>query len=106
MNGYFYVQGLCIGICPYGFTTSGTSCTINSNAFTFFLDLNNVILGTLYDSQSNLEVTTGVDSSFYPSYDTTDPYATKERGYYFTGTSYMNIAANSLTFAPLFTIYS
>ena len=65
-----------------------------------------MILDTIYDSQGGLAVSTGANTNFYPSYDSTDPYATKERGYYFTGNSYMNIAANSITFAPIFTIYA
>ena len=105
ITNYYSVQGVCINACPLGFTLSGSSCTL-SNSFIFSLDLNNVISDTITDPQSGLVVSTGVNTNFYPTYDSTDPYATKERGYYFTGTSYMIIAGNSLVFAPLFTIYA
>ena len=91
--------------CPLGYTLSGSSCTL-SRSFVFSLDLNNVILDTLTDLQSSLSVTTGSNTNFYPAYESTDPYATKERGYYFTSTSYMTISANSIKFSPMFVIYA
>ena len=104
-SSYYSVQGVCISICPYGYSISGSSCVYSSD-FVFFLSLDNVILQTVYDSQSSLAVTAGAGSTFYPTYDSTTPYATKERGYYFTGSAYMTIVANSITFAPIFTIYA
>ena len=38
---------------------------------------------------------TGETTDFYPYYHTTDPYAAYERGYYFTGSSFMQAPPNS-----------
>ena len=107
----YALQGVCNTIRPTGFTcTTSTynsynyyTCSI-STGLIFYLNLNGVISGTVQDSQSNLAVTTGANGNFYPNYEETDPYATKERGYYFAGSSYMTIAASSIIFAPTFTI--
>ena len=67
------------------------------------------IQDTVTDSASGFVVMTGPNNSFYPSYATGDPYATRYRGYYFTGLSYMqgppNTASGSnIYLSPQFTI--
>ena len=45
----------------------------------------------MIDDIQGIECLTGIDTSFYPTYDTTDPYASYLRGYYFTSTSYLQL---------------
>ena len=102
-SDFYSVDGVCISICPTGFLLFGSQC-IPMDSFIFKLDLDGVLSNHIYDSQQQLLVVTGINNQFYPDYDITDPYATKERGFYFTGTSLLNIPMNSIKFSPLFTI--
>ena len=101
-SSYYLIQSVCNKACPTGYTGS---CTYDHDNI-FFLDLNNKILDSLTDSQSSLSVSTGSSTSFYPNYLSSDPYATKDRGYYFTGTSYLQVASNSIKFAPEHSIFA
>ena len=47
------------------------------------------ITDVVYDSMRGLAVMTGTGTSFYPYYESDDPYAAYNRGYYFHGTSVM-----------------
>ena len=97
------VNQVCIKGCPTGY--GGLLCTL-SNAYIFDLDLTNIISNNITDSKSSILITSGSNSSFYPNYDNNDPYATQERGYYFTGSSYMKMPNDSIIFAPNFVIYA
>ena len=100
-TGYYLIQNVCNQACPTGYTGS---CTY-SYEYVFELNLDNIIADSLIDPKSTISIGTGANTNFYPTYDSTDPYATKERGYYFTGTSYMHLSSNSLILSPENTIY-
>lgn len=105
---YFLVQHLCVPVCPTGYSNNVVSCDLVNSNFIFYLNLD-TIEPTVTDSKSSFPVTTGPDSSFYPSYATGDPYAAIHRGYYFTGSSYMqgppvSQSGTYITLAPQFTI--
>ncbi|CAG9310521.1 MLEC_2 [Blepharisma stoltei] len=97
------LSNVCVSFCPLGYSSSSISCTL-SNDFVFsFKPLQ--IKDQVTDSQSNIPLYAGVESSFYPYYKTSDPYAAEYRGYYFRGTSYMKSkdVAPYLTISPIFT---
>lgn len=107
--GFYMLWGLCVSFCPTGYEISGSECTLIGSSL--ILDL--TLIGTegvVYDTASDIPVVTGTSSQFYPEYESDDPIATLERGYYFTGDSVMHFAPYStyttpyLNFAPAFYI--
>lgn len=104
------LQGLCLDECPTGYTNNDGVCT-GSAGKVFEINLDKKIRGTITDSVGGLiEVTTGISSEYYPYYDLGDPYAGKDRGYYFNGySSYLNIDegvdnSHQLVLSPKFAI--
>ncbi|CAG9335172.1 unnamed protein product [Blepharisma stoltei] len=105
ISGYYLIQSLCMSFCPTGYTVNGSNCNANpayTNFFVFNL-MPHQIKDVVTDLKSNIPVLTGKDNSFYPDYDATDPIATINRGYYFTGSSYMQLPPYAGTTTPLFT---
>ncbi|CAG9335149.1 unnamed protein product [Blepharisma stoltei] len=110
--GYYLIQSLCMTFCPTGYVINGNNCDADP-AYTDFLVLNMMphqIKDVVVDLASSIPVLTGKDNSFYPTYDATDPIAAIYRGYYFSGSAYMQLPPYTgtgsplLTFSPKFTI--
>ncbi|CAG9335197.1 unnamed protein product [Blepharisma stoltei] len=104
-SGYYLIQSLCMPFCPIGYTENGDICDSDSaytNYFVFNL-MPHQIKDIVNDLESNIPVLTGKDNTFYPTYDSTDPIAAIHRGYYFTGSSYMQLPPYSSTPPPLLT---
>ena len=106
-RGYL-VQGVCNPVCPTGYSCSSTGSSLTGN-FVFHLELN-TMKNVVNDSQSSIPVLSGVNSQFHPFFEQTDPYPSKDRGYYFKGTSVMqlppydNITSPLLVVSPEFTV--
>ena len=101
----YYVHKVCQDFCPSGFYLSSGNC--ESDSTLVFRLTPRQIQDIVNDNSSNIPVYTGEDSSFYPNYKPTDPWAAYMRGYYFTGSSYMRFPDSSeyeFTLAPDFTI--
>ena len=99
----YYIYDLCQAFCPTGFTTNLSSC-IEDSAFVFHLILEEPS-DIIYDKVQSIPVHTGEDTSFYPNYKPSDPWATERRGYYFSGSACMYAAETPrLSIAPYFTI--
>lgn len=90
-EGYYFLnKGIC-GICGLGFEINGDNCE-EHNVQIFGLNLNNTMKGVVIESINGFEVTTGLNSKFYPLYDNSDPYVAYLRGYYFNGVgSFMSV---------------
>jgi len=99
---HFSIQGVCHPFCPSG------GCDPVDD-FVFHLKPH-AFQDTVTDTQSFIPVLTGDDNSFYPTPGAYDPIPAKDRGYYFTSTSYMqlppynSVTTPLLTLAPEFTI--
>ncbi|CAG9320645.1 unnamed protein product [Blepharisma stoltei] len=88
-TGSYYLNGVCYTTCPNGYTGSGTSCVSSVSlilAYTF-----DKIQDTITDSAQSIVALTGNSNSFYPSYGTYDPLAAYDRGYYFSGSTYIQL---------------
>ena len=82
------------------------TCAGVSTAMVFYLELDS-LQDSFYDQISNILITSGADSTFYPSYKTTDPWVAYGRGYYFTSASYLSIdpgTTSALVLGPQFTL--
>ena len=94
--------------CPTGYTTTNQVCVIANTAYIFYILLNQ-IQDVVTDTIGSYQVSTGADTSFYPTYGSADPMAS-QRGYYFKGTSYMSLppnyadSSNSIVFAPVLSV--
>ncbi|CAG9335177.1 unnamed protein product [Blepharisma stoltei] len=105
ISGYYLIQSLCMPFCPTGYVINGSNCD-RAPGYANFLVFNlmpHQIKDIVTDLASSIPVLTGKDNNFYPNYDTTDPIATIYRGYYFTGSSYMQLPHYTDTSSPLFT---
>jgi len=96
----YYIQSICQDFCPSGFSLSSKQC-LKDSGFVFHLTPHEV-KDKVYDNINSIPMSTGEDSSFYPNYKPSDPWAAYMRGYYFTGSSYMTFSG--LTLAPHFTL--
>ena len=56
------------------------------------------------DSARGVNVVTGSSSAFYPEYDSDDPIAAMERGYYFDGLNSIMRADSMESFSPIFSM--
>ena len=105
-SGSYFLNGVCHPFCPTGTRISGSECT-QDHTLVFHMVLNG-IKGTVKDlSSSGIEVVTGSSEVFYPNYESDDPRPVKDRGYYFTGASVMQLPPYSeapLTLSNEFTI--
>ncbi|CAG9335159.1 unnamed protein product [Blepharisma stoltei] len=105
ISGYYLIQSLCMPFCPTGYVINGSNCD-RAPGYANYLVFNlmpHQIKDIVTDLASSIPVLTGKDNNFYPNYDTTDPIATIYRGYYFTGSSYMQLPPYTGTSSPLFT---
>ncbi|CAG9335140.1 unnamed protein product [Blepharisma stoltei] len=105
ISGNYLIQSLCITFCPTGYIINGSKCdsdTDFTNSFVFNLKPHQ-IKDIILDSESKIPVLTGKDNSFYPTYDVTDPIAAIYRGYYFSGSAYMQLPPYAGTISPLLT---
>ncbi|CAG9335957.1 unnamed protein product [Blepharisma stoltei] len=100
----FMLSNICLEFCPSGYVSGANNCNL-SHGLAFNLRFNQ-IKDTVYDSVGNVAFQTGNDDSFYPFYNSGDPFAAKLRGYYFRGTSFIKSidASPSITFGAEFTI--
>jgi len=102
-SGYFVIQGVCKTFCPSGYSSNSGVCDLDDD-FVFHLQPHG-IQDIVTDTQSSIPVHTGEDSSFHPSPSLYDPIPAKDRGYYFDGSAYMQLAPSpSLALAPEFTV--
>ncbi|CAG9335153.1 unnamed protein product [Blepharisma stoltei] len=110
--GHYLIQSLCISFCPTGYVINGNNCDADPTytAFLVFNLMPHQIKDIVLDLASSIPVLTGKDNKFYPTYDATDPIAAIYRGYYFSGSAYMQLppytgtASSLLTLAPKFII--
>ena len=100
-SGYM-IHGVCQSFCPTGFTQGTGVCDL-VDGFGFHLRPTK-IQNKVPDLQNSIPVLTGINNDFYPNYHSTDPLAAKDRGYYFTGTSFMQLPPNSEDPSPLLRI--
>ena len=81
------------------------SCSLSS-LMVFYAELDS-LEDSFNDQITDILITTGADSSFYPNYGVTDPWVAYGRGYYFTSSTYISIdpGINSkLVLGPEFTL--
>ncbi|CAG9321678.1 unnamed protein product [Blepharisma stoltei] len=102
---YNLIQNLCLPFCPTGYNSSGNKCALAAslNGFIFNL-MPHKIENRVVDLQSGIPVVTGTTSAFYPNYNSDDPYAALDRGYFFTGSSIMMLPPNYQDSSPLLTL--
>ena len=98
-NTHFLLQGICTDFCPSGYLQSVGKCLVEDE-FVFHLEPHK-IQNVVTDQRNLIPVLTGKDNSFYPEYDYTDPYAARDRGYYFTGSAYMQLPPHNLDSSSL-----
>lgn len=109
-GSYAKIQGICMLKCPLGFENNLNICvdmSASTNGVVYDLNftmLNNNIADNAGISSSSIIATAGSSSTFYPTYDSADPYAVKERGFYFTGSSYIKNTGTLVIYGPVFTI--
>ena len=106
-EGQYLVNGICGAVCPTGYTCSKTGSI--GPEFAFDLKLN-TLQNVVYDSENSIPVLTGINNQFHPFFHETDPYPTKDRGFYFRGSSvmqlppYRDVLDPLLVLAPQFTV--
>ena len=107
-SSYSSIQGICMSNCPLGYSKSGESCTSSSSdGLSYSLDftlISNTISDTVGVSSGNIVLYAGSSGSFYPYYESTDPYTIKSRGFYFDGSAYIWNNKYEVTFGPVFTV--
>lgn len=89
---YYLQAGACVDQCSTGFYIASSQCTWN---FTEILDLDlsdAILLGQV----SYMQIGSNPTNS-YPEYDENDPWPLRDRGYYFSPSSYIS---GALIFAP------
>ncbi|CAG9314446.1 unnamed protein product [Blepharisma stoltei] len=96
---YYFISGLCISVCPTGYTQDSTNnqCTLVSN-LSFSLQFQDLIQ---LDTVSGVQVGSS-GTNTYPTFESTDPVPSLYRGYYFISNSYM--ASTSLILNTYFTV--
>ena len=96
LANYVYLQGLCLGGCPSGYTLSGTSCVLSSETV-LAVNLGTTtelgVIGTLQVGSNNANI--------YPNFDINDPWPSTNRGYYFKSGLYLS---TSLAFSPILSL--
>ena len=107
-NGYLSFFGICINQCPLGYVKGTSSCTDNSKSGVIYnLNLTLIQDNVFEESKcgsSAIKLQCGQKSSFYPSYDNSDPFVIKSRGFYFNGSGYIKSTDTSLVYPSVFTI--
>ena len=99
--GFYLFNGVCVN-CPSGYRIQGSLCVLNQ-PLVFDLTLVNS-RGVVRDPVSGNEGIAGNSLQFYPDYDSSDPYFTVDRGYYFDGQSaFISFDSLILMIPPEFT---
>ena len=107
---YFSYYNLCIPakLCttlPGGIAEDNQSCT--SSALAVFSVVLTSLQNSFTDTVSNIPVSNGNSKTFYPDYDSNDPWVADFRGYYFAGSSFLTIGqgkTSTLLLGPEMTI--
>ena len=95
VTGRYKLYNLCEEFCPTGYTMGSGVCDPDSTqGFVFDITLSQ-IEDIVTDTQSSIPVLTGTTTDFYPDYNTDDPYAAYQRGYYFHGAAVMQLPPHS-----------
>ena len=105
---YAMMEGICISECPLGFQKDSSVCqSYTSSGIALDLDLSK-ISNNVDDLASpdggEREISCGETNSYYPTYESSDPYAIKNRGFYFNEASYFKTDDFDITFGPVFTV--
>ena len=105
---YAKIQGICMEDCPLGYEKDSNVCKDKAtDGISFNLDfsyIKNSVVETCKILGNEVSLSAGSTTSFYPSYDSFDPYVVKERGFYFDGSAYFTGSDYRLTFGPVFTL--
>ena len=99
-TGWFLVNKVCISTCPTDYSCSSKGSSSISDSFVFHLQLS-TMQNLVRDSRNSIPVLTGTNDQFHPFFDKTDPYPSKDRGYYFRGSSVMQLPPFSGFPSPL-----
>ena len=97
-SGYYLTNNVCNSFCPTGYNKLTKTCVLVDD-FVFQLKPER-IEDVVEDTRSAIPVLTGKDNNFYPTYTTEDPWAARHRGYYFTGSSVMQLPPYGSTTDP------
>ena len=84
----------------------GSNTCILQGSMVFYTSLVS-LQNSFHDQISNILITTGADTSFYPNYAGSDPWVASGRGYYFNPSSYLSIdpvSPSQLVLGPEFAI--
>eukprot|EP00361_Fabrea_salina_P006010 CAMPEP_0202439950 /NCGR_PEP_ID=MMETSP1345-20130828/36434_1 /ASSEMBLY_ACC=CAM_ASM_000843 /TAXON_ID=342563 /ORGANISM="Fabrea Fabrea salina" /LENGTH=1132 /DNA_ID=CAMNT_0049054511 /DNA_START=125 /DNA_END=3523 /DNA_ORIENTATION=- len=93
-------KGRCSKVCPTGFNCSETSSEIYGPEVAFEFKPQGM-QKIITDPYNSIPVKAGTGTQFYPFFSDNDPYPTKERGYYFKGSSYMRLPPYESTESPI-----
>lgn len=94
----FMLNGQCLSSCPTGYVNNAGSCTLDNNII-LNIDFKDIIL---LDTINSVLVG-GKSSNVYPERDPNDPYPMKNRGYYFSSKSFLQLPTGTV-FSHNFTI--
>ena len=101
-TGFYLLSGLCTSLCPSGYTLSGSSC----------IGTNQVVLDLTFDTitsraagSSGTAALNGASLAYWPpAFESTDPLPSKHRGYFFSGTQYLQLPPCIDAFGPILTL--
>ncbi|CAG9319086.1 unnamed protein product [Blepharisma stoltei] len=96
-SGYSYYNGFCVPNCPIGYSIDVGSCTTNNPSMLVTNWEFTKATNTVDDVISSYPIYMGASDSYYPTYDTNDPWILPYRGLYFGGKSVatLNVPSNS-----------
>lgn len=92
--GYFlqpYGVGKCLSFCPTGFLPSGTLCTGNGG---LIFDVELINIGPTITTATGQTLLNGATTTFFEA---SDPIPSQHRGYYFSGSSYLQLPPSANT---------
>lgn len=88
-NETFLLHSACHSFCPGGYLSVNNSCEL-VNSTLLHVELN-TLTGSFNDKTGNFKVLSGKNNDFYPTPDEFDPIPVFNRGFYFTGNSYLQV---------------
>ena len=88
-NETFLLHSACHSFCPGGYLNVNNSCEL-VNSTLLHVELN-TLTGIFNDKTGNFKVASGENDDFYPTPDEFDPIPVFNRGFYFTGNSYLQV---------------